>query len=164
MPDELVDYYGLLQVDSRAELDVIQAAYRVLARKAHPDRSGDEGRMKLLNEAWHTLRDPARRSRYDRARGFRSSALAGRGGTDRPGAAQPAAGQMAQPNAPTTVDPDSAGPPPGKPWGSVLTFGRFNGWSLGEIARVDPEYLEWLQRAPAGIRFRAEIDLLLRSS
>ena len=32
----------------------------------------------------------------------------------------------------------TAGPPPGRPSGSVLDFGRFKGWSLGEIARVDP--------------------------
>src|SRR5919204_81217 len=32
----------------------------------------------------------------------------------------------------------AAGPPPGRPFGSILTFGRPIGWSLGEIARVDP--------------------------
>ena len=29
----------------------------------------------------------------------------------------------------------AAGPPPGRPSGSVLNFGRYSGWSLGEIAR-----------------------------
>ena len=32
----------------------------------------------------------------------------------------------------------------GRPSGSVLDFGIFAGWSLGEIARTDPGYLEWL--------------------
>ena len=42
------------------------------------------------------------------------------------------------------------GPPPGRPSGSVLNFGRYAGWSLGEIARHDLEYIEWLDRAPIG--------------
>ena len=35
MPD--IDPYKILQVDSEAEDEVIQAAYRRLARKYHPD-------------------------------------------------------------------------------------------------------------------------------
>lgn len=56
----------------------------------------------------------------------------------------------------------AAGPPPGKPSGTVLGFGRYAGWSLGEIARVDVEYVEWLDRAPIGRAYRDEIDVLLR--
>ena len=44
------------------------------------------------------------------------------------------------------------------PSGSVLTFGRYAGWSLGEIARADLEYLEWLDRMPIGRPYRDEID------
>ena len=162
MPDEPIDYYGLLQVDPRAEVDVIQAAYRVLARKAHPDLTGDDGRMKLLNEAWHNLGDHGRRARYDRQRGTRAAnQAAGRPTNESPTQKPPVV--VGTPPEPTmSVDQDSAGPPPGKPWGSVLGFGRYHGWSLGEIGRVDREYLEWLQRAPVGIRFRVELDLLLR--
>jgi hypothetical protein len=58
----------------------------------------------------------------------------------------------------------AAGPPPGRPSGSVLNFGRYAGWSLGEIARHDLEYIEWLDRAPIGRNFRDEVDKLLRSS
>ena len=58
----------------------------------------------------------------------------------------------------------AAGPPPGAPSGSVLNFGRFNGWSLGEIARTDLEYIEWLDRTPIGRTYREEIDAILRSS
>ena len=36
MPDR-IDPYKILQVDSEAEDEVIQAAYRRLARKYHPD-------------------------------------------------------------------------------------------------------------------------------
>jgi curved DNA-binding protein CbpA len=56
----------------------------------------------------------------------------------------------------------AAGRPPGDPSGSVLTFGRYAGWSLGEIARRDLEYIEWLDRMPIGRSYRDEIDALLR--
>jgi hypothetical protein len=56
----------------------------------------------------------------------------------------------------------AAGPPPGNPSGSALNFGRYAGWSLGEIARVDLEYLEWLDRMPIGRSYRDEVDAILR--
>ena len=56
----------------------------------------------------------------------------------------------------------AAGPPPGNPSGSVMNFGRYDGWSLGEIARADIEYLEWLDRMPIGRPYRDEIDAILR--
>lgn len=56
-----------------------------------------------------------------------------------------------------------AGPPPGRPQGSVLPFGLFRGWSLGEIARVDPGYLEWLEGKPEGRPYLREIDETLRA-
>jgi len=58
----------------------------------------------------------------------------------------------------------AAGPPPGRPSGSVLRFGRHLGWSLGEIARVDPGYLVWLEDRPEGRPYRDEIDTVLRRS
>jgi curved DNA-binding protein CbpA len=60
------DYYETLQISCNAEPEVIDAAFRKLASKYHPDRSsGDEARMKRINEAHAVLRDPAARSRYD---------------------------------------------------------------------------------------------------
>jgi curved DNA-binding protein CbpA len=56
----------------------------------------------------------------------------------------------------------AAGQPPGNPSGSVLTFGRYEGWSLGEISRADLEYIEWLDRMPIGRPYRDEIDAILR--
>lgn len=67
------DYYAILQVHPRAEPEVIEAAYRRLTRKYHPDVSGqaDAGqRMRELNEAFEVLGDPARRRAYDRHRSF----------------------------------------------------------------------------------------------
>jgi len=58
----------------------------------------------------------------------------------------------------------AAGPPPGSPSGTVLNFGRYAGWSLGEIARIDIEYLEWLDRVPIGRLYQGEIDRLLRTA
>jgi hypothetical protein len=57
-----------------------------------------------------------------------------------------------------------AGPPPGNPSGSVVTFGRYDGWSVGEIARSNLEFLEWLDRMPIGRPYRDEIDVILRKA
>lgn len=57
----------------------------------------------------------------------------------------------------------SAGRPPGNPSGTLLTFGRYAGWTLGEIARSDIEYVEWLDRTPIGRVYHFEIDGLLRA-
>lgn len=40
---------------------------------------------------------------------------------------------------------------------SVLEFGRYEGWTVVEIAAVDDDYLEWLGRTPLGRPLRAEI-------
>ena len=55
-----------------------------------------------------------------------------------------------------------AGEPPGLPSGTILPFGRFIAWSIGEIARYDPGYLEWLDQRPEGVPYRAEIDATLK--
>jgi curved DNA-binding protein CbpA len=66
------DYYELLQVSPNADAEIIQVAYRRLARKWHPDvNPGDPfayERMKLLNEAYETLSDPRKRQEYDTRR------------------------------------------------------------------------------------------------
>jgi hypothetical protein len=54
--------------------------------------------------------------------------------------------------------------PPRSTLGTVLNFGRYAGWSLGEVARHDIEYIEWLDRAPIGRNYRQEVDEILRSS
>ena len=56
----------------------------------------------------------------------------------------------------------AAGRAPGNPSGSTLNFGRYSGWSLGEIGRTDLEYIEWLDRSPIGRQYREEIDVILR--
>ena len=148
------DPYKLLQVDPEADPEIIVAAYRRLARRYHPDvsASGEAAAMMVaLNRARDTLLDPARRAELDRQR--RGSA----GDAD----AAPAAPAGHGPGQPGS---GSAGPPPGNASGSRLDFGRYAGWSLGEIARVDIAYLEWLDRMSIGRRYREEVDGLLRRS
>ncbi len=65
------DYYTILQVDPRAEPEVIQAAYRRLAAKHHPDLNPSPDameRMKLLNAAYEVLSDPVKRREHDMSR------------------------------------------------------------------------------------------------
>ena len=154
------DLYKVLQVDSEADPDVIQAAYRRLAQRFHPDvTQGDPAlteKMRAINRAWEVLRDPIRRSAYDLERRHAAAA---------PAHAHPspyAAARSSSGGRPLPVDPNHAGPPPGHPSGSVMNFGRYAGWSLGEIARTDIGYLEWLDRMPIGRPYRQELDGALR--
>ncbi len=58
-------------MDPRAEPEVIQAAYRRLAVKYHPDidpSSEATERMKLLNAAYEVLSDPVKRREHDVSR------------------------------------------------------------------------------------------------
>ena len=62
-------YYELLQVQPTADVEVIRAAYRSLARRYHPDQNPSpsaEATTKRLNAAWEVLSDPAKRAEYDR--------------------------------------------------------------------------------------------------
>lgn len=45
----------------------------------------------------------------------------------------------------------------------ALDFGRYQGWTLAQIAGVDPDFLEWLERMPIGRQYRPEIDVCLRA-
>jgi len=65
------DYYAILQVHPNAEPEVIDAAYRRLAAKYHPDVNSSPdatARMQQINEAHRVLSDPARRAAYDARR------------------------------------------------------------------------------------------------
>lgn len=63
-----VNYYDLLQINPRAELESIERVYRILATRYHPSnqQTGDAERFQLLTEAYEVLRDPVRRANYDR--------------------------------------------------------------------------------------------------
>lgn len=160
-----LNYYRVLQVDPAANPLVIQAAYRVLAQIFHPDVSGDDAEMKRINAAWEVLGDARRRREYDLERAGRHLGPAHDGTAPRdpqPAAAfssaSPAAGDVR-----STRTEDRAGSPVGEPFGPLLKFGRYEGWTLGQVSRVDRSYLEWLRRAPAGRGFKDEIDSVLRT-
>lgn len=61
------DYYEILGVSKNASQEEIKKAYRKLAHKYHPDKTGgDEKKFKELNEAYQALSDPKKRAQYDR--------------------------------------------------------------------------------------------------
>jgi len=62
-----IDAYEVLQVHQKAELDVIRAAFRTLARKYHSDSGGTGARMASMNEAWAVLGNPESRAAHDAA-------------------------------------------------------------------------------------------------
>jgi len=140
-PMPIFDPYAILQVVPTAEQEVITGAYRALAFKYHPDREASRRaaeKMAQLNHAYALLRDAATRADYDRSR---RTTIAGI-------------------SVASTARPRSA-PPPVTAVGSVLTFGRYTGWSLRDLARHDPDYVLWLSRHSSGIRYRTEINGIL---
>jgi molecular chaperone DnaJ len=63
------DYYEILEVDRSASKEDLKKAYRRMARKFHPDVSGEAGsdeRFKEVNEAYEVLSNDQSRAAYDR--------------------------------------------------------------------------------------------------
>ncbi len=74
-----VDYYKVLQVDSDAEPEVIEAAYRALSKKYHPDINSAADamtRMSQINSAYMVLNDPSKRRNYNSLRNTDSKSAA----------------------------------------------------------------------------------------
>jgi curved DNA-binding protein CbpA len=67
----LTNYYRTLGVSAGAGLEEIRTAYRQKARKYHPDvyegnKSYATRKMKEINAAYNTLKNPEERAAYDR--------------------------------------------------------------------------------------------------
>lgn len=67
------DWYQILQVHPEADPETIQAAYRSLLRRCHPDKNPDrrawaEQRTRELNEAYAVLSNAERRREFDALR------------------------------------------------------------------------------------------------
>lgn len=140
--------YRVLMLDPDVDAEVVSVVYRRLARRYHPDiDSSPEAavRMREINAAHEVLSDPVKRARYDRELADRRD----RRVTDRVVHRQ------------GDIPYGAAGAPTGPPIGSVIDFGRYSGWTLGQIRRRDPDFLEWLMKVPAGRQYRDEIRQLL---
>jgi hypothetical protein len=141
------DPYEVLQVQRRAEPEVIRAAFRALARKYHPDFGGDSARMVEITEAYAVLGNVDRRAAFD----AQPTMPQDRRSTDQATTTQ-ASWQ------PTRSDPAARTTPRS---GSTIDFGRYAGWTVGALVDHDPDYLEWLARTPVGRRLTVEIEQVL---
>lgn len=69
MAEQKRDYYEVLGVDKNADEAAVKKAYRVLAKKYHPDMNpGDkeaEKKFKEASEAYAVLSDPEKKRQYD---------------------------------------------------------------------------------------------------
>ena len=64
------NYYEILEVSQNASSEVIEKAYKALAKKYHPDTNPDnkveaEEKFKEIGEAYETLSDPIKKEQYD---------------------------------------------------------------------------------------------------
>ena len=88
MAEQKRDYYEVLGVEKNADDGAIKKAYRVLAKKYHPDMNpGDkeaEQKFKEASEAYAILSDPEKRRQYDQFghAAFEGGGAGGFGGFD----------------------------------------------------------------------------------
>lgn len=86
MVEQKRDYYEVLGVDKNADDAALKKAYRVLAKKYHPDMNpGDaeaEKKFKEASEAYAVLSDPEKRRQYDQYGHAAFDGAGGAGGFD----------------------------------------------------------------------------------
>jgi curved DNA-binding protein CbpA len=133
------DAYEVLQLLPTADQQIVQAAYRILAAKSHPDHDPSPTatrRMVELNTAYEAIGTPEKRAKYDEER-------------QRAKLVQQAIVPPYQP---------PSGPPSNDGRGAKLDFGRYAGWTIEQLARQDPDYLRWLSRSSSGFQYRRRIE------
>ena len=157
------DPYEILQVHINAQPEVIEAAYRTLARLRHPDRTDDpdaDSAMADLNWAYTVLREPSLRASYDKGRvAIAVETPSPANGT----AADDGSGHTTLSERVAHATEAAIGRDAHNPANTTLDFGRFAGMTLRQIARIEPSYLEWLRRHSSGVRYRHQIDKVLES-
>jgi len=72
-PDDFIDYYEVLQISPKADLETIHRVFRMQAARYHPDnkQSGNAERFMLLSRIYETLVDTKKREQYDIRRRMR---------------------------------------------------------------------------------------------
>ncbi|TDW18650.1 J domain-containing protein [Kribbella kalugense] len=141
------NHYEVLNVDRTATTAEIKSAYRKLVRQVHPDQGGNAALFRLVQEAWTTLGDPAKRTAYDRELAGQTRTTPprpdpGYGGNttytpprqdppprDPPPRDPPPRDPPPRADAPRT-DPPPTGPAPSEPQGPVRVVPRFGRWRV----------------------------------
>ncbi len=65
------NYYDILQINQNASLEIIEKAYKTLAKKYHPDLQEENNKkeaeeiLKEINEAYEILSNPDKKALYD---------------------------------------------------------------------------------------------------
>ena len=59
------NYYDILNLNKNCTQEDIKKKYKILAMKNHPDKGGDENKVKDISEAYQVLIDPIKRQNYD---------------------------------------------------------------------------------------------------
>ena len=164
--------YEVLMLHPTATIEVINAVYRTLAKQHHPDYASPEGAttMARINEAYAVLSHKETRARYDEIIGVsKQGEPVGHARQSMPGATNMkyesgswSVRDGSEPT-PSSAHFGEAGPPPRYPAakGSVLSFGRYRGWAISQVAAYDRNYLEWLSRTMAGRTYTAELQQVL---
>lgn len=154
---ETRDPYRILQLHPSAVPELIEAAYRTLARLHHPDYSDDPQAARAmadLNWAYAMLREPSQRAAYDRSRV--AIPVDAQAADPQAAVGSSSLSQRVARAAAAASERDSDNPS-----NPTLDFGRYAGMTLRQIARIEPGYLEWLRRHSSGLRFRHQIDEVL---
>jgi len=163
MSPRLLDYYAVLQVAPDAEPEVIDAAYRQLMRKYHPDVAGGNAvvaaeyteRSKAINQEYAVLRDAQQRQAYDHIRArprVQPTPATQRHRPPPPPPPRPAPRMEPEP----AVEPAPSGPPESAFWSALS--GPFNALSTAYFLLPGP--YEWEPRGQRDFAFTALIPPL----
>jgi len=72
-PDDFIDYYEVLQISPKADIETIHRVFRMQAARYHPDnkQTGNAERFMMLSRIYETLVDQKKRDQYDLRRRMR---------------------------------------------------------------------------------------------